>query len=107
MNHYKAISGELETLRGEGSMGSRNGTVMATDIQAFNIPASLLIVALKYAMRSAWSEEDRQEIKSSVLKIYDEIIVPLDVPAVGGAAERAIEKVGRGILAAALDYALG
>ena len=58
-------------------------------------------------MRKAWSTEDRGQIKAAVLKIYDEVVVPADLPIVDGAAELAVEKIGRTILSALLDAALG
>ena len=94
MDHYSELKQEVANEPPVGAM-------------AFPIPSSLILVALKYAMRNAWSTEDRGQIKAAVLKIYDEVVVPADLPIVDGAAELAVEKIVRTILSALLDAALG
>lgn len=94
MDHYTSIKGDLIKSR-------------VPDASAFPIPTSLILVALKYALRKAWSDEDRSQIKAAVLKIYDEVVVPADLPIVDGAAELVVEKIIRSVLSAILDAALG
>ena len=94
MNHYEEIKRELQ----------ESGPV---EVSAFPVPASLILIAIKYALRKAWSTGDRDQIKAAVLKVYDDVIVPADLPIVDGAVEEAVEKVVRSILSALLDAALG
>ena len=108
MNHYKELKDEFCKSQDHlQALIARDGSPAEYDLKAFNLPASLVLIAIKYALKSAWSDEDRQEIKASVMKLYDEVVVPLDVPVVDGAIETAIEKIGRGLLATVLDIALG
>jgi len=93
MNHYEEIKREVDAAPVEAS--------------AFPVPASLILVAIKYALKRAWSSEDRDQIKEAVLKVYDDVVVPADLPIVDGALETAIEKVVRTILSSLLDAALG
>ena len=91
MSHYNAIKAEYD----------------AAPVGAFPIPISLILVALKYAMRKSWGSDDRERIKIAVLKIWDEVVVPADLPIVDGALEAAAERLIRNVLVALLDAALG
>tara|TARA_Y100001973_G_C5209218_1_gene344301 strand:+ start:34744 stop:35034 length:291 start_codon:yes stop_codon:yes gene_type:complete len=73
---------------------------------AFPIPVSLIIVALRYAMKKSWGKKDRTDIKAAVLKLWDEAVVPADMPIVDGALELALERLIRSLLVVLLDAAL-
>lgn len=94
MDHYSELKKEVSN-------------TPPSEVSAFPVPTSLILVALKYAMQKAWSGEDREQIKAAVLKIYDEVVVPADLPIIDGAAELVVEKILRSILSALLDAALG
>lgn len=94
MDHYAELKRDLEK-------------EPAPEASAFPVPASLVLVAIKYALRKAWSTDDRDKIKEAVLKIYDEVVVPADLPVVDGALETAVERIVRTLLSTLLDAALG
>ena len=76
-------------------------------VGAFPVPVILILVAIQYAMRKAWKKKDRIDIKAAVLRIWDEVIVPADLPIVDGAVEVAVEQSVRALLVALLDASLG
>ena len=91
MSHYNDIKAEYD----------------AAPVGAFPIPISLILVALKYAMRKSWGSDDRERIKIAVLKLWGEVVVPGARPSVDGALEAAAERLIRNVLVALLDAALG
>ena len=66
--------------------------------------SSIILVAIKYAVKNAWSEEDRAEIKASILKIWD--TSDIDIPVIDGVIEDIAKKVIRSLLVIILDQAL-
>ena len=92
MDHYNAIKQECQ---------------QTLSVGAFPVPVSLILVALQYALRKSWKRKDRGDIKSAVLRIWDEVIVPADLPIVDGAAEVAVEQSVRALIVALLDATLG
>ncbi len=66
--------------------------------------SSIILVAIKYAVKNAWSEEDRAEIKDSILEIWD--TSDIDIPVIDGVLEDIAKKVIRSLLVIILDQAL-
>lgn len=91
MDHYVELKREVD-----------DAPVEAT---AFPVPSSLILIAIKYALKKAWSPEDRDKIKAAVLKIYDDL--DFDIPIIDGVVEDAVERVVRSLIVALLDAALG
>lgn len=91
MDHYADIKREYE----EDLVG------------AFPVPITLILVALKYAMRKSWGGGEGDKIKAAVLKVWDEVVVPADLPIIDGAIEAAVENFARTVLVELLDAALG
>lgn len=92
MDHYQKMRQECQ---------------QSLSVGAFPVPVSLILVAIQYAMRKSWKKKDRIDIKAAVLRIWDEVIVPADLPIVDGAVEVAVEQSVRALLVALLDASLG
>ena len=98
MDHYAELKREM----GDDSSPEVQMTASAS---AFPVPASLILIAIKYALKKAWSPEDREKIKAAVLKIYDDF--DFDIPIIDGLVESAVERVIRSIIVSLLDAVLG
>jgi len=102
---YEAVVSSSDPSR-NGEVKKRKRGYVESDIEGFSLPASFIFLAIKYALKNAWSEKDREEIKLSVLRVYDEVVVPLDLPVIDGPVETGVEKVVRSLLIAILNAAL-
>ena len=94
MNHLKELKSDLE----------QEPAPQGQESSGFLPVSSIILVAIKYALKNAWNEKDRADIKASILELWDtsEIAIPI----IDGVLETIAKKVIRSLLVVILDQAL-
>ena len=68
---------------------------------------TLIVLAIKFALSRTWTDTEKESVKESILRVFDEDFAPIDLPVVAGPTEAAVDAVLRQLLVALLDETLG
>ena len=94
MNHLTELKSDLE----------QEPAPQGQESSGFLPVSSIILVAIKYALKNAWNEKDRADIKASILELWD--TSEIDSPIIDGVLETIAKKVIRSLLVVILDQAL-